>query len=63
MRTANEMAAYEIRLGDAYMNLGDYDKALGSFSRAIAFAPDNKEAEEKIKRARRAKAAEEDILQ
>jgi type II secretory pathway predicted ATPase ExeA len=62
-RTANEMAAYEIRLGDAYMNLGDYDKALGSFSRAIAFAPDNKEAEEKIKRARRAKAAEEDILQ
>jgi general secretion pathway protein A len=62
-RTANEMAAYEIRLGDAYMNAGDYDKALGSFSRAIAVAPDNKKAEEKIQRARRAKAAEEDILQ
>jgi type II secretory pathway predicted ATPase ExeA len=62
-RTANEMAAYEIRLGDAYMNAGDYDKALGSFSRAIAFAPYNKKAEEKIQRARRAKAAEEDILQ
>jgi type II secretory pathway predicted ATPase ExeA len=62
-RTANEMAAYEIRLGDAYMNAGDYDKALGSFSRAIAFTPDNKKAVEKIQRARRAKAAEEDVLQ
>lgn len=61
--TADEMAAYEIRLGDAYMNVGDYDKALASFSRAITFAPDNKAAEEKIKRARRAKAAEEGILQ
>jgi len=62
-RTANAIAAYEIRLGDAYMNVGDYDKALGSFSRAIVFAPDNKEAEEKIKRARRAKLAEGNILQ
>jgi tetratricopeptide (TPR) repeat protein len=58
-----DMAAYEIRLGDAYMNIGDYDKALRSFSRAIGFAPDNKEAKQKVERARRAEAAEEDILQ
>jgi cytochrome c-type biogenesis protein CcmH/NrfG len=57
------MAADEIKLGDAYMKIGDYDNALESFSRAIGLAPDNKEAEEKVKRARRAKTAEEDILQ
>ena len=62
-RSAEEMAADEIKLGDAYMKIGDYDNALDSFSRAIGFAPDNKEAEEKVKRARRAKTAEEDILQ
>jgi len=62
-RTANEMAAYEIRLGDAYMNAGNYNKALRSFSKAITLTPDNKKAEEKIQRARRAKAAEEDVLQ
>jgi tetratricopeptide (TPR) repeat protein len=62
-RTVDEMAAYQIRLGDAYMSLGEYDKALTSFSIAIAFAPDNKEAEEKVKRARRAKTAEENVLQ
>jgi MSHA biogenesis protein MshM len=61
-RTAQEMAASEIRLGDIYMNLGEYDKALRSFSRAIAFAPDNKEAQQKARRARRAKTAEENIL-
>ncbi len=61
--TTDEMAAYEIRLGDAYMNAGEYDKALGSFSRANALAPNNKEAEERIERARRAKATEKSILQ
>jgi type II secretory pathway predicted ATPase ExeA len=61
--TADEMAAHEIRLGDAYMNAGDYDQALASFSRAIALAPDDREAEEKVRRARRAKTAEESVLQ
>jgi hypothetical protein len=45
------------------MNLGDYDKALLSFSSAIGFTPDNKEAEERVERARRAKAAEKEISQ
>jgi type II secretory pathway predicted ATPase ExeA len=62
-RVADEVAAYEIRLGDRYMNVGEYDYALSSFSRAIAFSPGNKEAEEKLERARRAKAAEANILQ
>ena len=61
--SAEEMADYEIRRGDAYMNMGDYDKAVLSFSIAIAFAPDNKEAQEKMKRAGNAKAAEENVLQ
>jgi tetratricopeptide (TPR) repeat protein len=57
-----ETTAYQIRLGDAYMNLGDYDKALQSFAAASAFAPGNKEAQEKMRRARRAKRAEESVL-
>jgi type II secretory pathway predicted ATPase ExeA len=61
-RVAEEVAAYEIRRGDAYMNAGEYDFALSSFSRAIAFSPGNKEAEEKLARARRAKATEAGIL-
>jgi type II secretory pathway predicted ATPase ExeA len=61
-RVANAVAAYEIRLGDAYMNAGQYNYALSSFSRAIAYSPGNKEAEEKLERARRAKATEANIL-
>jgi len=56
-------AAYQIRLGDAYMNLGDYDRALQSFTTALALAPNNSEAYRKLKRARLAQAAERDILQ
>jgi MSHA biogenesis protein MshM len=61
--SAAEMADYEIRRGDSYMNMGDYDKAVVSFSIAIAFAPNDKEAQEKVRRARSAKAAEENVLQ
>ena len=42
------MAAYQIRLGDAYMNVGDYDKALRSFSSAIAYTSNDKQAERKF---------------
>jgi MSHA biogenesis protein MshM len=49
--TAEEMAAHEIRLGDTYMKRGEYDKALFSFSRALAFAPNDQEAQEKTRRA------------
>jgi MSHA biogenesis protein MshM len=58
----DQMAAYEIKLGDAYMNVGDYDRALASFARAVALAPENKEAQEKVQRARRAKTAEDTVL-
>jgi hypothetical protein len=61
-RVADAVAAYEIRLGDAYMNVGEYNYALSSFSTAIAYSPGNKEAEEKLERARRAKATEANIL-
>jgi len=61
--SAAEMADYEVRRGDSFMNMGDYDKAIVSFSIAIAFAPNNKEAQEKMRRARSAKAAEENVLQ
>lgn len=61
-QTAQEMAAHEVRLGDTYMKRGEYEKALFSFSRALAFAPDDQEAEEKIKRARRAKTVEENVI-
>ena len=61
--TVDELAAYQIRLGDGYMKVGDYDQALASFSRAIALVPNDKEAEEKVQRARRAKTAEESVLQ
>jgi len=63
MSTADDEAADEIRLGDGYMNTGEYDKALDSFLRAVASAPANMVAQEKVKRARRAKAAEQKILQ
>lgn len=46
-RHTEEMAAYQIRLGDAYMNVGDYDKALRSFSSAIAYTS-NDQAERKF---------------
>ena len=44
------------------MKLGDYDQALRSFSRAARLQPYNKEAEERVERARRAKLVEENIL-
>ncbi len=60
---AKELAAYQIRLGDAYMSLGDYDKARSSFASALGLAPNNKEALDKMKRAERAKGAEQSVLQ
>jgi type II secretory pathway predicted ATPase ExeA len=62
-RTAKERASIYIKLGDSYMNRGYYDKAISSFSSAIAIAPDNREAKERVERARRARATEEELLQ
>jgi hypothetical protein len=49
-------------LGDRYMQLGEYDKAISCFRSALRLAPDDEEVGERIERARRAKAAEETIL-
>ncbi|MBV8771198.1 MAG: hypothetical protein JO166_02540 [Deltaproteobacteria bacterium] len=59
---SQEMAAYNIRLGDAYMEVGDYEKARSSFARAVGWAPESKEALDKMRRAERAKAAEDNVL-
>lgn len=59
--SAQDMADFEIRLGDTYMNLGDYEQALKRFSTAIRLEPYNKEAEERLERAHRAKLAEEKL--
>ncbi len=61
LEAAQEMAAYQIRLGDAYMNLGDYDRARSSYSTALNLVP-SKEAFDRIKRADSAQAAEESVL-
>lgn len=61
--TRTEMAAHQIKLGDVYMDVGEYDRAVRSFLRAIVLAPGNKAAaEEKIRQAHRAKTTEESIL-
>jgi type II secretory pathway predicted ATPase ExeA len=62
-RAEHKMAADEIRRGDAYMNAGEYDQALESFSKAVVLAPYSSAAQAKVERARRAKAAEHSIFQ
>jgi len=52
----------EIKLGDRYMQLGEYDKAISCFRSALSLAPDDQEVGQRIEHARRAKAAEERIL-
>jgi tetratricopeptide (TPR) repeat protein len=52
----------ETDVGDDYMRLGEYDKALYFYEDALALSPDNHDLQEKIKRARRAKAAEGQVL-
>jgi hypothetical protein len=45
------------------MRRGEYDHAINVFRRALARAPGNQEIEQKIERARRAKATEEKPFQ
>lgn len=45
---AEEIAAYEIRLGSAYIDIGDYEKARLTFSKAIALAPHDKEVKQRV---------------
>lgn len=59
---ALEQASFETGLGDAYMRLGEYDNAIRSFQIAVGLTPGNQEIEQRIVRARRAKAAEQSIL-
>jgi hypothetical protein len=45
------------------MRLGEYDSAIAVLRRALILVPNNPEIEQRIKRARRAKIAEEKTLQ
>jgi type II secretory pathway predicted ATPase ExeA len=57
---------YRIRVrtdvGDDYMRLGQYEKAITFYEDALAISPDNERLQRKIKRARLAKAAEDQVL-
>jgi general secretion pathway protein A len=48
-------------VGDDFMRLGQYEKALSFYEDALALSPGNDEVERKIERARSAKATEEQI--
>jgi general secretion pathway protein A len=60
--TGGENIPAEIKLGDRYMQLGEYDKAISCFRNALGLAPDDEEIGQRIEHAQRAKAAEETIL-
>jgi general secretion pathway protein A len=49
-------------VGDDFMRLGEYDKALSFYKDALALSPGNEELERKILRAVSAKATEEQIV-
>ena len=51
-----------IRLGEAYMQLGQYDNAIREFQTALHLEPARSDLRDRIKRALKAKAAEESIL-
>jgi hypothetical protein len=59
---ALQQAAFETKLGDAYMRLGEYDNAIRSFKIALGLTPGDAAIAQRIERARRAKTAEESTL-
>jgi cytochrome c-type biogenesis protein CcmH/NrfG len=48
-----------IKLGQVYLDRGEYDKAINEYQQGLALDPSNQELKERIARARRAKSAEE----
>ena len=52
-----------ITLGNFYLGHGDYDKAIAEFQKGLRLDPSNQNLRESLRRAQRAKAAEERILQ
>jgi type II secretory pathway predicted ATPase ExeA len=52
-----------ISRGEAFMRVGRYDEAIRVFQTALALQPENKVLRDRIEGARKAKAAEEEILQ
>jgi general secretion pathway protein A len=55
-------APVQTNIGDDYMRIGQYNKALNSYETALAHSPGNKQLQQRIERARRAQATEEQIL-
>jgi general secretion pathway protein A len=62
-RASDEQVSVKIGAADAHMRLGEYDSAIAVLRRALILVPNNPEIERRIKRARRAKIAEEKTLQ
>jgi type II secretory pathway predicted ATPase ExeA len=57
-----EKSSAAMRLGDAYLLRGNYDKAISSFEGALKFTPGNRKVQERLQRAIHAKAAEDAVL-
>ncbi|MBI1983749.1 MAG: tetratricopeptide repeat protein [Acidobacteria bacterium] len=52
-----------LTLGNFYLDRGEYEKAIAEFQKGLRLDPSNSKLQESLKRAQRAKAAEERILQ
>ena len=52
-----------IKMGDFYFERGEYEKAINEFQQGLALDPSNQELRNRITRARRAKAAEDQLNQ
>jgi tetratricopeptide (TPR) repeat protein len=60
---AAQRADDEAAIGDNFMEMGKYDQAILSYRTVLARFPNNPELLRKLERARRAQAAEEQVLQ
>jgi hypothetical protein len=60
---SDKQLSLKIGAADTHMRLGEYDSAIDVLRRALILVPNNPDIERRIRRARRAKIAEENALQ